>query len=161
VGFAASRRCVRKPPSCTRRKRGREITFTYLASAERVLGGPGFSYVGGWRYDNGAVLEFEASSDVDRRSGIGAALTHVVEGAARQSDKSLLDEHREQRCGGVQKSGRHHDLVDRDAERGGVLDQPFPKGGNPGHAHLLYPHFDFRRQLGKFRMGQAAEIELV
>src|SRR6266496_2572033 len=38
---------------------GREITFKYLSSAEKVLGGPGFSYVGEWRSDNGAVLEFE------------------------------------------------------------------------------------------------------
>jgi SnoaL-like domain len=40
-------------------QRGREITFRYLTSAEKVLGGPGFSYVGEWRSDNGAVLEFE------------------------------------------------------------------------------------------------------
>lgn len=40
-------------------QRGREITFKYLASAEQVLGGPGFRYVGEWRSDNGAVLEFE------------------------------------------------------------------------------------------------------
>ncbi len=40
-------------------QRGREITFKYLASAEKVLGGPGFRYVGEWRSANGAVLEFE------------------------------------------------------------------------------------------------------
>lgn len=40
-------------------QRGREITFKYLASAGEVLGGPGFKYVGEWRSDNGAVLEFE------------------------------------------------------------------------------------------------------
>lgn len=40
-------------------QRGREITFKYLASAEQVLGGPGFRYVGEWRSENGAVLEFE------------------------------------------------------------------------------------------------------
>lgn len=40
-------------------QRGREITFKYLASAEKVLGGPGFRYVGEWRSDTGAVLEFE------------------------------------------------------------------------------------------------------
>lgn len=39
-------------------QRGREITFKYLASAEKVLGGPGFRYVGEWRSANGAVLEF-------------------------------------------------------------------------------------------------------
>lgn len=40
-------------------QRGREITFKYLAAAEKVLGGPGFKYVGEWRSENGAVLEFE------------------------------------------------------------------------------------------------------
>src|SRR3954468_20291522 len=39
-------------------QRGREITFKYLASAANVLGGPGFEYVGEWRSDDGAVLEF-------------------------------------------------------------------------------------------------------
>ena len=37
---------------------GRDITFKYLTSAAKVLGGPGFSYVGEWRSDDGAVLEF-------------------------------------------------------------------------------------------------------
>ena len=40
-------------------QRGREITFKYLASADKVLGGPGFRYVGEWRNATGAVLEFE------------------------------------------------------------------------------------------------------
>ena len=40
-------------------QRGREITFKCLASAEKVLGGPGFKYLGEWRSDHGAVLEFE------------------------------------------------------------------------------------------------------
>ena len=40
-------------------QRGREITFKYLQSAEQVLGGPGFRYVGEWRNATGAVLEFE------------------------------------------------------------------------------------------------------
>jgi hypothetical protein len=39
-------------------QRGRDITFKYLSSAEKVLGGPGFSYVGEWRSETGAVLEF-------------------------------------------------------------------------------------------------------
>ena len=30
-------------------QRGRDITFKYLASAEKVLGGPGFKYTGEWR----------------------------------------------------------------------------------------------------------------
>jgi hypothetical protein len=40
-------------------QRGRDITFKYLSSAEKVLGGPGFRYVGEWRSAAGAVLEFE------------------------------------------------------------------------------------------------------
>jgi hypothetical protein len=40
-------------------QRGRDITFKYLAGAEQVLGGEGFKYVGEWRSDSGAVLEFE------------------------------------------------------------------------------------------------------
>ncbi|CAN5118709.1 nuclear transport factor 2 family protein [soil metagenome] len=40
-------------------QRGRDITFKYLSSAEKVLGGPGFAYRGEWRSANGAVLEFE------------------------------------------------------------------------------------------------------
>lgn len=42
---------------------GREIVFKYLASAEKVLGGPGFKYVGEWRADTGAVLEFVTEVD--------------------------------------------------------------------------------------------------
>ena len=44
-------------------QRGREITFKYLSSAEKVLGGAGFIYVGEWRSDRGAVLEFEKTID--------------------------------------------------------------------------------------------------
>ena len=40
-------------------QRGHEITFKYLTAALHVLGGPGFKYVGEWRGDSGAVLEFE------------------------------------------------------------------------------------------------------
>lgn len=40
-------------------QQGREITFKYLASADKVLGGPGFTYVGEWMGTNSAILEFE------------------------------------------------------------------------------------------------------
>ena len=40
-------------------QRGREITFKYLQSADKVLGGEAFRYVGEWRSATGAVLEFE------------------------------------------------------------------------------------------------------
>jgi hypothetical protein len=39
-------------------QRGREITFKYLASADKVLGGPGFAYVGEWLNETSAILEF-------------------------------------------------------------------------------------------------------
>jgi hypothetical protein len=51
-------------------QRGREITFKYLTSAGTVLGGPGFRYVGEWRSDNGAVLEFENEVDGIRINGV-------------------------------------------------------------------------------------------
>ena len=44
-------------------QRGRDITFKYLVSAEQVLGGEGFAYVGEWRSDRGAVLEFQKTID--------------------------------------------------------------------------------------------------
>ena len=44
-------------------QRGRDITFKYLVGAGQVLGGPGFKYVGEWRSDSGAVLEFEKEID--------------------------------------------------------------------------------------------------
>ena len=51
-------------------QRGRDITFKYLAGAEKVLGGPGFAYVGEWRSGNGAVLEFEKEIDGIRINGV-------------------------------------------------------------------------------------------
>ena len=44
-------------------QRGRDITFKYLSSAGKVLGGPGFTYVGEWRSEDGAVLEFTNEID--------------------------------------------------------------------------------------------------
>jgi hypothetical protein len=51
-------------------QRGRDITFKYLSSAEKVLGGPGFSYVGEWRSDSGAVLEFKTMIDGIEINGV-------------------------------------------------------------------------------------------
>jgi hypothetical protein len=51
-------------------QRGRDITFKYLAGAEKVLGGPGFSYVGEWRSANGAVLEFEKDIEGIKLNGV-------------------------------------------------------------------------------------------
>jgi SnoaL-like domain len=51
-------------------QRGRDITFKYLSSAEKVLGGPGFCYVGEWRSESGAVLEFENEIDGTKINGV-------------------------------------------------------------------------------------------
>ena len=49
---------------------GRDLTFKYLKSAEKVLGGPGFKYLGEWRNDTGAVLEFETEIDGIKINGV-------------------------------------------------------------------------------------------
>jgi hypothetical protein len=59
-----------KARSCIRRSAGRDITFKYLSSAEKVLGGPGFAYIGEWRGDTGAVLEFENEIEGIRVNGV-------------------------------------------------------------------------------------------
>jgi hypothetical protein len=51
-------------------QRGRDITFKYLLGADKVLGGPGFAYVGEWVGDSGAVLEFESEIDGIRINGV-------------------------------------------------------------------------------------------
>jgi len=51
-------------------QRGRDITFKYLSSAEKVLGGPGFTYVGEWRSESGAVLEFKNVIDGIEINGV-------------------------------------------------------------------------------------------
>lgn len=60
-------------------QRGRDITFKYLASAEKVLGGPGFSYVGEWKSVDGAVLEFKNVIDGIEINGVDI-ITFDVEG---------------------------------------------------------------------------------
>ncbi len=51
-------------------QRGREITFKYLDSALKVLGGDGFRYIGEWTSPHGAVLEFEREIDGIRINGV-------------------------------------------------------------------------------------------
>jgi hypothetical protein len=51
-------------------QRGRDITFKYLSSAEKVLGGPGFTYVGEWQNQTGAVLEFETEIEGVKLNGV-------------------------------------------------------------------------------------------
>ena len=51
-------------------QRGRDITFKYLISAGEVLGGASFNYVGEWRNDKSAILEFETVVDGITINGI-------------------------------------------------------------------------------------------
>jgi hypothetical protein len=51
-------------------QRGRDITFKYLSSAGKVLGGAGFVYTGEWRSDSGVVLEFETEIDGIKLNGV-------------------------------------------------------------------------------------------
>ena len=51
-------------------QRGRDITFKYLAGAGKVLGGPGFKYLGEWHSKNGAVLEFENEIEGIKINGV-------------------------------------------------------------------------------------------
>ena len=51
-------------------QRGRDITFKYLTSAAKVLGGPSFKYLGEWTSDTGAVLEFENEIDGIKINGV-------------------------------------------------------------------------------------------
>jgi len=65
-------------------QRGRDITFKYLESAGRMLGGPSFSYIGEWRNGNSAVLEFKNEIDGISINGVdiitfnedGTLITH-------------------------------------------------------------------------------------
>lgn len=51
-------------------QQGKAITLKYLGAAGSVLGGSGFRYVGEWRADNSAILEFENEIDGIRINGI-------------------------------------------------------------------------------------------
>jgi hypothetical protein len=55
----------RAPP-----QRRRDVTFRYLSSAEKVLGGPGFAYVGQWCGNTSAILEFENDIDGMKINGV-------------------------------------------------------------------------------------------
>lgn len=62
--------CVFESPVVHTPQRGRDIVFRYLVSADKVLGGPGFTYVGQWTGADGAVLEFTNSVDGITINGI-------------------------------------------------------------------------------------------
>lgn len=60
-------------------QRGRDIVFKYLTAAEKVLGGPGFTYIGEWRNETSAVLEFENEIEGIKINGIDM-ITFDVDG---------------------------------------------------------------------------------
>lgn len=62
--------CVFESPVVHTPQRGRDITFKYLASADKVLGGAGFAYVGEWLNENSAILEFTNEVDGIKVNGI-------------------------------------------------------------------------------------------
>ena len=51
-------------------QRGREVTFEYLSGALKVLGNDSFAYLGEWRSQTGAVLEFESVIDGIKINGV-------------------------------------------------------------------------------------------
>jgi hypothetical protein len=63
---------------------GRDIVFKYLTTADKVMGGPNFRYVGEWRSDSGVVLEFETEIEGIKINGVdmitfsadGSLITH-------------------------------------------------------------------------------------
>lgn len=50
---------VFRSPAVHTPQRGKAITMKYLGTAAAVLGNPSFRYVGEWRAERSAVLEFE------------------------------------------------------------------------------------------------------
>jgi hypothetical protein len=51
-------------------QRGRDLVFAYLSSADQVLGGPGFRYIGEWTAPGSAILEFETEVEGISINGI-------------------------------------------------------------------------------------------
>lgn len=49
---------------------GRDIVFKYLSSADKVLGGEGFKYVGEWTAPNSVILEFQNTINGIKIDGI-------------------------------------------------------------------------------------------
>jgi len=80
MGSAPPGRGVRSP-SCIPPQRGRDITFKYLSGAEKVLGGPGFRYIGEWRSATGAVLEFENEIEGIRINGVDIITSATMTGS--------------------------------------------------------------------------------
>jgi len=51
-------------------QRGRDIVFKYLASADKVLGGDGFTYTREWLGPDSAIIEFENTINGIKVNGI-------------------------------------------------------------------------------------------
>lgn len=51
-------------------QRGRDIVFKYLASADKVLGGDGFTYTREWLGPDSAIIEFETTINGIKVNGI-------------------------------------------------------------------------------------------
>jgi hypothetical protein len=49
---------------------GKDITFKYLWSAAKVLGGDGFTYLNEWHGERSAILEFEQTIEGIKVNGI-------------------------------------------------------------------------------------------
>ena len=62
--------CVFESPVVHTPQAGREIVFKYLASADKVLGGDGFTYRGEWLNVNSAILEFSNTINGIKVNGI-------------------------------------------------------------------------------------------
>ena len=58
-----------KARSCICRSTGAR-SRSYLSSAVKVLGRPGFSFLGEWRSETGAVVEFDGEIDGIRINGV-------------------------------------------------------------------------------------------
>jgi hypothetical protein len=61
---------VFESPVVHTQQRGRDITFKYLSGAVTVLGTPSFAFVGEWRSDTGAVVEFEGEIEGIKINGV-------------------------------------------------------------------------------------------
>jgi hypothetical protein len=62
--------CVFESPVVHTPQEGREIVFKYLASADKVLGGDGFTYRGEWMNANSAILDFANTINGIKVNGI-------------------------------------------------------------------------------------------
>lgn len=61
---------VFESPAVHTPQHGRALTARYLLAAYRVLGGPDFRYLGEWRADGSAVLEFACVVDGMQVNGV-------------------------------------------------------------------------------------------